>query len=70
MDAGPSDGGQNTGLRPMELLLAGAGGCSGMDVVSILKKKRQDVTGLEINVKGEKPGIIRRSSQKLPLSLW
>ena len=54
MDADPSDGGQNTGPRPMELLLAGAGGCSGMDVISILKKKRQDVTGLEINVKGEK----------------
>jgi putative redox protein len=56
MDADPSDGGQNTGPRPMELLLAGAGGCSGMDVISILKKKRQDVTGLEINVKGEKAG--------------
>jgi putative redox protein len=54
MDAEPSDGGKNTGPRPMELLLAGAGGCSGMDVISILKKKRQDVTGLEINVKGEK----------------
>lgn len=54
MDADPSDGGQDTGPRPMELLLAGAGGCSGMDVISILKKKRQDVTGLEINVKGKK----------------
>jgi putative redox protein len=56
MDADPSDSGQNTGPRPMELLLAGAGGCSGMDVISILKKKRQDVTGLEINVTGEKAG--------------
>jgi len=54
MDADPSDGGQNTSPRPMELLLAGAGGCSGMDVISILKKKRQDVTWLEINIKGEK----------------
>jgi len=54
MDADPSDGGQNIGPRPMELLLAGTGGCSGMDVISILKKKRQDVTGLEINAKGEK----------------
>ena len=56
MDADPSDGGQNTGPRPMELLLVGAGGCSGMDVISILKKKRQDVTGLEININGEKAG--------------
>ncbi|MEW6214044.1 MAG: OsmC family protein [Nitrospirota bacterium] len=47
-------GGHDTGLRPMELLLVGLGGCSGMDIISILKKKRQDVTGLEINVKGEK----------------
>jgi len=54
MDGEPSDGGHNTGPRPMELLLLGAGGCSGMDVISILKKKRQEVTGLEIRVKGEK----------------
>ena len=38
----------------MELLLMGIGGCSGMDVVSILKKKREKVTGLEINVDGTK----------------
>jgi putative redox protein len=38
----------------MELLLVGFGGCSGMDVISILRKKRQPVTGLEIMVKGEK----------------
>ncbi|MEW6418420.1 MAG: OsmC family protein [Nitrospirota bacterium] len=54
MDGNPEVGGHNTGLRPMELLLVGLGGCSGMDVVSILKKKKQDITGLEINVKGEK----------------
>lgn len=54
MDGEPSFGGHNTGPRPMELLLLGAGGCSGMDVISILKKKRQEVTGLEIRVKGKK----------------
>jgi putative redox protein len=54
MDGDPSVGGHNTGPRPMELLLIGAGGCSGMDVISILKKKKQDVTGLEIKVKGNK----------------
>jgi len=54
MDGEPSVGGHNTGPRPMELLLLGAGGCSGMDVISILKKKRQAVTGLEILVKGKK----------------
>jgi putative redox protein len=54
MDADDESGGQNKGFRPMELLLVGFGGCSGMDVMSILRKKKQPVTGLEINVKGEK----------------
>lgn len=54
MDADANSGGNNAGFRPMELLLVGFGGCSGMDVISILKKKRQPVSGLEINVKGEK----------------
>jgi putative redox protein len=54
MDAEDVSGGHNTGFRPMELLLVGFGGCSGMDVISILRKKKQQVSGLEINVKGEK----------------
>lgn len=54
MDGDPEVGGHNTGLRPMELLLVGVGGCSGMDIISILKKKKQEITGLEINVKGQK----------------
>jgi len=54
MDADEEAGGRNAGFRPMELLLVGFGGCSGMDVISILRKKRQNVTGLEINVRGEK----------------
>jgi len=54
MDADDSSGGENKGFRPMELLLVGFGGCSGMDVISILRKKRQNVAGLDMNVKGEK----------------
>ncbi len=54
MDADDASGGHNAGFRPMELLLVGFGGCTGMDVISILRKKRQDVSGLEMNVKGEK----------------
>ena len=53
MDADKESGGHNKGFRPMELLLVGFGGCSGMDVISILREKRQNVTGLETNVKGE-----------------
>jgi putative redox protein len=54
MDAENESGGHNAGFRPMELLLVGFGGCSGMDVISILRKKKQPVAGLEMNVKGEK----------------
>ncbi len=53
MDAHASVGGSDTGPRPTELLLTGFGGCSGMDVISILRKKQQKVSRFEINVKGE-----------------
>ncbi len=43
-------GGDNDGFRPMELLLIGLAGCTGMDVISILEKKRQEVTDLEVRV--------------------
>jgi putative redox protein len=54
MDADEAFGGQNKGFRPMELLLVGFGGCTGMDVISILRKKRQNIAGLEMNVKGKR----------------
>lgn len=44
MDGPESSGGRNIGFRPMEMLLIGTGGCSSYDVVSILKKSRQDIT--------------------------
>lgn len=56
MDADTPVGGRNTGMRPMEVLLVGIGSCSGMDVASILTKKRQEVTDIEIKVKGETAG--------------
>ena len=49
-----SDRERNTGPGPMELLLLALGGCSGSDVVSILKKKRQQVTGVFISLEGER----------------
>jgi len=50
----PAEGtGEGTGWRPVELLLLGMAGCTGVDVVSILEKKREDVRGLEIEVRGE-----------------
>lgn len=53
MDAPVSVGGKNTGARPSELLLMAFGGCSGMDVISIMRKKKQDVSKLEITVNGK-----------------
>ena len=54
MDSSVEGGGQNSGPRPMEMLLFGLGGCTGMDVVSILRKKRQPFTGLEMNLSGDR----------------
>jgi putative redox protein len=52
LDADEHGGGENAGFRPMEMLLVGLAGCTGMDVISILRKKRQDVTGYEVHVRG------------------
>ena len=46
--------GPGEGFSPMELLLVGMAGCTAMDVISILQKKRQSVDGLEVNVRGER----------------
>jgi putative redox protein len=46
----PSVGGSNDGFRPMELLAVSLAGCTAMDVISILKKKRQEVTAFEVRV--------------------
>ncbi len=54
MDSDIESGGANKGMRPTELLLIALGGCSGMDIISLLQKKRQQIKGLEINVKGDK----------------
>lgn len=54
MDSSPESGGHNFGIRPMQMLLMGLGGCSGIDIVSILKKQKQTVTGFQIRVEGER----------------
>lgn len=54
MDAESAHGGADGGFRPMELLLVGLAGCTAMDVISILRKKREDVTGYEVRVSGER----------------
>ena len=54
MDGPPDAGGRNLAPRPMEMLLAGTGGCTAFDVVTILKKGRQAVTGCEVSLKAER----------------
>ena len=63
IDSSPETGGQNFGIRPMQMLLMGLGGCSGIDIVSILKKQRQTVEDLSMTIDGE------REKGKDP-SLW
>jgi putative redox protein len=50
MDSDDSYGGTNNGVRPMEMIALGLAGCSGMDVLSILRKKRQNVTKFDVRV--------------------
>lgn len=54
MDGAPEAGGRNLAARPMELLLAGTGGCTAFDVMLILKKSRQQVTGCEVALKADR----------------
>jgi putative redox protein len=54
MDSSEDVGGHDTGARPMEVLLMGVLGCTAMDVISILKKKRQAITGLKIFATGDR----------------
>jgi putative redox protein len=63
LDSNPESGGEDFGVRPMQLLLMGLGGCSGIDIVSILKKQRQTVEGFSMVIDGH------RQHGKEP-SLW
>jgi putative redox protein len=54
MDASPEVGGRDLGARPMEMLLMGAGGCSAIDVVHILRKARQDMVDCVVELDAER----------------
>ena len=54
MDGAPEAGGRNLAPRPMEMLLAGTGGCTAFDVVMILKKGRHAVNGCEVSLNAER----------------
>ncbi len=56
MDGAPEAGGRNIGVRPMEMMLLGLGGCTAFDVVMILEKSREPVTGCEVALEAERAG--------------
>ena len=67
MDGPPDAGGKNSAARPMELLLAGTGGCSAFDVVLILQRARQAVTGCEVALTAERAEVEPKVFTKINL---
>lgn len=64
MDSSTQSGGQNYGVRPMQMLLMGLAGCSAIDVIAILKKQRQDIKDYKMVVNGERQAGIEPSLWK------
>jgi len=67
VDGSPETGGRNTGPRPMELLLMGLGACSSYDVVSILKKSRQNIIDCQASVEAERVDAVPAVFSKIHL---
>ena len=67
MDGPDQAGGRNLGVRPMEMLLMGLGGCSNFDVVSILKKSRQAVRDCEVRIDAERAEVEPKVFTKIAL---
>jgi putative redox protein len=67
MEGPEESGGENIGVRPMEMLLIGVGGCSSYDVMSILQKSRQQVTGCEAELSAVRADAIPAVFEKIHL---
>jgi putative redox protein len=65
MDGPPESGGKNLGMRPMEMLLLGLGGCTSYDIVTILKKSRQDVKDCSAEITAERAENIPKVFTKI-----
>lgn len=68
MDGSSDHGGRNLGVRPMEMVLLGLGGCSAFDVVSMLKKSRQKVVDCEVQLEAERADEIPSVFTKIKLT--
>ena len=64
MDSSTESGGQNFGVRPMQMLLMGLAGCSAIDVIAILKQQRQEIKDYKMVVNGERQAGIEPSLWK------
>jgi len=67
MDGAPDAGGRNLGVRPLEMLLLGLGGCTAFDVVSILHKSRQQLVDCEVEIEAERAESIPKVFTKIHL---
>lgn len=68
-DSSLENGGTDFGFRPMQLLLAALGGCSAIDIVSILQKQKQEITDFLIEISGERePGVTPSLWKKVDVS--
>ncbi len=67
MDGAPDAGGRDLGVRPMEMLLLGLGGCTSFDVVSILHKSRQQLVDCEVEIEAERADSIPKVFTKIHL---
>jgi putative redox protein len=67
MDGAESQGGRNMGIRPMEMLLLGLGGCASFDVMSMLKKSRQQVTDCRTEIEAERVDAVPAVFSKIHL---
>ncbi|QEG24911.1 OsmC family protein [Mariniblastus fucicola] len=68
MDGSPDHGGRDLGVRPMEMVLLGLGGCSAFDVISILKKSRQNVDDCEVHLEAERADDVPAVFTKIKLT--
>ena len=67
MDGPPESGGRNLGIRPMEMLLLGTGGCSAFDVIHILKKGRHDVSDCVVEIDADRVETVPKVFSKIHL---
>lgn len=65
MDGPPESGGRNLGVRPMEMVLLGMGGCTAFDVVLILKKARQQISDCQVELSAERAAEIPKVFTKI-----